>query len=139
MIDYILEKFTSIASKCLEENAKELKTKKQDLQLVFKLDEENNDVKYVIYNNWVKDKEITFLQVLRAKIDFKGYSLFVPKFIKGALNRFCEECKIEKDVVSVVLFFNEQNKMVMYLYNNITHLKQIELEELFDTTDIINQ
>ena len=138
MIDYILEKFTGIASKCLEEFAKELKVKKQELQLVFKLDEGNDDVKYVIYNNWLKEKEITFLQVLRAKIDFKGYSLFVPKFIKGALNRFCDECKIEKDVVSVVLFFNEQNKMVMYLYNNITHVKKIELEELFDTTDILN-
>jgi hypothetical protein len=138
MIDFILEKFTDITSKCLERNAKEHGSQKTKMQLVFKLGSDE-EVEYLIYKEYKPIKVVTFLQVLGVKLDFKGYSLFVPKFIKGALNRFCEEDKISKENVRVVLSFDDKNKLVMWLYDSNKYIKVVELESLFDSADMITE
>jgi len=138
MIDFILEKFTEITSKCLEKKAKEYETKKTNMQLVFKLNTED-EVEYLIYKDYQPKKVVSFLEVLGVKLDFKGYSLFVPNFIKGALNRFCEEESIEKDKVRVVMNFNNNNDLLIFLYNNNQFVKQVELESLFDGEDMIEK
>ena len=138
MIDYILEKFTDIASKCLERNAKENGCEKRDMQLVFKLGS-SGEAEYLIYKHYQPIKVLSFLEVLGVKLDFKGYSLFVPNFIKGALNRFCEEHKIEKDKVRILLSFDKNNKIVLWLYSSNQYVKQFELEELFDSQDILQE
>jgi hypothetical protein len=136
MIDYILEKFTDITSKCLEREAKKCSTEKKNMQLVFKLGADEN-AEYVIYKDYNPICNITFLQVLGVKLDFKGYSLFVPTFIKGALNRFCESHNIEKDKVRVILTFNEKNEMILWLYNNTQYVTQVVLEDMFDSQDML--
>ena len=78
------------------------------------------------------------MEVLGVRIDFKGYSFFVPNFIKGALNRFCESDNIEASKVSVVTYFNDK-EMVMWLYNGNQYVKQVELESLFNTEDILSE
>ena len=138
MIDFILEKFTEITSKCLERNAKEYGSQKTKMQLVFKLGSDD-EVEYLIYKDYQPIKVVSFLQVLGVKLDFKGYSLFVPKFIKGALNRFCEEDKISKANVRVVLSFDDKNKLVMWLYDSNKYIKVVELESLFDSADMITE
>lgn len=137
MIEFITEKFTDITSKCLERNAKEYNAKKQNMQLVFKLNASADDVEYLIYKDYKPEKVVSFLQVLGVKLDFKGYSLFVPNFIKGALNRFCESETIDKDKVRVILSFDDSNKMQMWLYNNSNFVKSVELDSLFDTQDMM--
>jgi hypothetical protein len=138
MIDFILEKFTDITSKCLERNAKDLGVPKHNLQLVFKLGEDG-EAEYLIYNDFKPHKPLSFMEVLGVKIDFKGYSLFVPNFIKGALNRFCESDNITIQNVRVVLWFNNSNDMEMYLYDGGKYIKHIELEDLFNTEDILQE
>jgi hypothetical protein len=138
MIDFISEKFTEISSKCLERNAKEYNAKKINMQLVFKLNKES-EAEYLIYKDYQPQKNISFMEVLGVKLDFKGYSLFVPKFIKGALERFCEEENIDKDKVRVVLNFNADNDLLLFLYNNNEFVKQVELESLFDGKDMIEE
>lgn len=137
MIDFISEKFTEIAKKCLERSAKEFGVGKTEVQLVFKFKEGSEEVDYVIMEKYKPKKVITFLQVLGVKLDFKGYSLFVPKFIAGSLKRFCTELKIEKRNVSVMLFENGTGHLIMWLYDGVKPLKQITLESLFDTDDIL--
>jgi hypothetical protein len=139
MIDFILEKFTDITLKCLERNSKSFGVEKKEVQLVFKF---NNieDVEYLIMNNYKPQKVLTFLEVLGVKLDFKGYSLFVPKFINGALNRFCVEHEIEKNKVAVVLSFNAtKNKLILWLYNGNQPIKEVELESLFDGEDMLTE
>jgi hypothetical protein len=138
MIDFILEKFTEITSNCLEKRAKEYETKKINMQLVFKLNKDE-EVEYLIYKDYQPKKNISFLEVLGVKLDFKGYSLFVPKFIKGALGRFCEEFDIDKEKVRVLLNFNANNELLIFLYNNNEFVKQVELESLFDGEDMIDK
>jgi hypothetical protein len=136
MVDFILEKFTEIVSKCLERNAKEYKTDKKNMQLVFKLGVDG-ETEYLIYKDYQPVKVVTFLQVLGVKLDFKGYSIFVPKFIKGALDKFCEELSIDKDNVRVVMNFDDKDKINVWLYNSNQFVKQVELETLFDNAESI--
>lgn len=137
MIDIISSKFNSIASECIIRNAKEFQVKKEQVQLVFKLGVDGNS-EYLIYKDFKPNKVLTFLQVLNVRLDMKGYSLFVPSFIKGALNRFCDEHKIGKDKVRVVIMLNENSSLNMWLYNDSQYVKQIQLESLFDASDMIN-
>jgi len=138
MIDFILGKFTDITLKCLERNSKSFGVEQKEVQLVFKFNN-SGDVEYLIMNNYKPQKVLSFLEVLGVKLDFKGYSLFVPKFIGGALNRFCVEHKIEKSKVSVLLSCNAKNELVIWLYNANQPIKQVELESLFDGEDMLTE
>jgi len=138
MLDVILEKFSDITKKCLDKHSKEFGVEKQDVQLVFKLDA-SDDVQYLMKKNFKTEKVLTFLQVLGVKLDFKGYSLFVPKFIKGALERLAKENSIDLDKVFVLLRYNKKEQLVLWLYNYITPVKQIELTSLFDSSDLIEE
>jgi hypothetical protein len=136
MIEFISEKFSSIAIKCLERNAKEFKVGKKEVQLIFKLNT-SNEVDYLIAKQYEPQKVLSFLEVLGVKLDFKGYSLFVPKFIKGALTRFCDEHKIEKSKVGVLISCSDKDELIMWLYGGNKAIKQVTLESLFDTEDIL--
>lgn len=138
MIDFILGKFTDITLKCLERNSKSFGVEQKEVQLVFKFNNAE-DVEYLIMNNYKPQKVLSFLEVLGVKLDFKGYSLFVPKFIGGALNRFCVEHKIEKSKVSVLLQCNTKNELIIWLYNANQPIKQVELESLFDSEDMLTE
>jgi hypothetical protein len=135
MIDIILEKFTEISKKCLDKQSKELGVDKKNVQLIFKLNLKD-EVEYLITENCKPKKVLTFLEVLGVRIDFKGYSLFVPKFIHGALHRFCKE-GIQPDKVSVMLFCGNSDKLIMWVYNGSTPVKQITLQSLFNEEDVI--
>jgi hypothetical protein len=139
MIDTIKEKFTEIASKCTNKYAKENATQQKNVQLVFKLSKDKEDSEYLIYKDYKPLKELTFLQVLCVPIDLKGYSLFVPKFIRGALMRFCGEFEIESDKVRTMITFDERGQMFMFLYNGSQFVKQVELESLFDVSDLVTE
>ena len=138
MIDFIMKSFTGITSKCLEKNSKEYKTEKKNMQLVFKLGADG-ETEYLIYKSYEPQKVVTFLEVLGVRFDIRGYSVFVPKFIKGALERFCEQDNIEKSNVRVVLNFDEKDNLLMWLYDSNKFIKQVELENLFETEDILEK
>jgi hypothetical protein len=135
MVDFINEQFTSIVKKCLEKNSKELKVPTQNLSLVFKLDNDG-EVEYRIYKNYAFEKVLTFMQVLGVKIDLKGYSLFVPNFIEGSLNRISEQENIPKSDINIIVFFHEGKDMRMMVYNKTIFVKYITLESLFDSKDM---
>jgi len=136
MIDVIQNKFTDISSKCLEKYAKQEGVKKTDVQLIFKLGQ-SGDAEYLIYKQYKPLKVLTFMEVLGVRIDFKGYSLFVPNFIKGALNRYSSENNISKENVRVMLLFNEKNDMFMWLYDGTNCIKQVDLESMVNGEDIL--
>ena len=81
-------------------------------------------------------KVLTFMEVLGVRIDIKGYSLFVPKFIRGALNRFSDEKAIPKTDATVICMFDTNDKMKLMLYNKETFVDFVEFDSLFDGKDI---
>jgi hypothetical protein len=135
MVDFINDQFTSIVRKCLEKNAKELKVPTQNLSLVFKLDNDG-EVEYRIYRDYRFEKVLTFMEVLGVKIDLKGYSLFVPKFIQGSLHRIAQQDGIQKSDINIIVFFADVKDMKMMVYNKTAFAKYITMESLFDTEDI---
>ena len=135
MVEMILGKFTDITLKCLERNAEALSVEKKDVRLVFRLNAEG-EVEYWITKFYKPQKKLSFLEVLGVKLDFKGYSLFVPKFIQGALNRFCVEDNIERKNVYVVLS-NVDDNLVMKLQDERKEVRKINLKSLFNADDMV--
>lgn len=137
MIGMIKEKFSDIATKCTTRYAKEEATMRDKIQLVFKLSDDGSEAEYVIYKDYKPLKKITFNQVLGVKIDMMGYGLYVPKFIRGSLVRFCETFDITKKDVRVVLSIQENEDLFMYLYNGGKFIREVELESLFNPEDMV--
>lgn len=137
MIGMIKDKFTDIATKCTTRYAKEEATMRDKIQLVFKLSDDGSEAEYVLYKDYKPLKKITFNQVLGVKIDMMGYGLYVPKFIRGSLVRYCETFNIEQKDVRVVLSIQENEDLFMYLYNGGKFIREVELESLFNPEDMV--
>jgi hypothetical protein len=137
MIGMIKDKFSDIATKCTTRYAKEEATMRDKIQLVFKLSDDGSEAEYVIYKDYKPLKKITFNQVLGVKIDMMGYGLYVPKFIRGSLVRYCETFDIAKKDVRVVLSIQENEDLFMYLYNGGNFIREVELESLFNPEDMV--
>lgn len=137
MIGMIKDKFSDIATKCTTRYAKEEATMRDKIQLVFKLSDDGSEAEYVIYKDYKPLKKITFNQVLGVKIDMMGYGLYVPKFIRGSLVRFCETFDITKKDVRVLLSIQENEDLFMYLYNGGKFIREVELESLFNPEDMV--
>jgi hypothetical protein len=137
MLGAIKEKFTDIATKCTTRYAKEEGTMRDKVQLVFKLSDDGKDAEYVMYKDYKPLKKITFMQILGKKVDLMGYSLYVPKFIRGSLVRFCDTFSIEQKNVRVVLSIQENGDLFMYLYNGGNFIREVELESLFNPEDVV--
>lgn len=137
MLGVIKEKFTDIATKCATRYANEQATMRDKIQIVFKLNENGSESEYLIYKDYKPLKKITFMQVLGVKIDMMGYSLYVPKFIRGSLVRFCETFNIEPKNVRVMLSIQENGDLFMYLYNGGNFIREVELESLFNPEDVV--
>lgn len=135
MVEIILGKFTDITLKCIERNAEAFSVDKKDVRLVFRLNKDE-EVEYWITKFYKPQKKLSFLEVLGVKLDFKGYSLFVPKFIQGALNRFCVEDNIERKNIYVVLS-NVDDKLIMGLQDERKEVRKINLKSLFNADDMI--
>jgi hypothetical protein len=138
MVEVISDKFNEIVKKCLEKNAINFNVDKSKVQLSLRFNS-RNQLEYLICKMYEAQKSISFKEVLGVKIDLKGYSLFVPKFIKGALNRFSEEYKIETSRISVMIFIGEDNDLDLWLYDGINPIKEINLASLFDAEDITTE
>lgn len=137
MIDVIVTKFNEIAKNCIIRNAKELSVDKANVQLVFKLGM-SGEAEYLIYKEYKPIKALKFLEVLGVRLDMYGYSLYVPNFIKGALNRFCDEHKIGRDKVRVLFNLSQSGNLIGWLYNDSQYVKQFEVASLFEASDMIN-
>ena len=138
MVEFISDKFNEIVKKCLENNAVNFKVDKTEVQLILKFDSDD-ELQYLISKMYKAQKSISFKEVLGVKLDLKGYSLFVPKFIKGALNRFSEEYKIETSNISVMIFMGNNNNLNLWLYDDVSPIKEIKLASLFDTDDMTTE
>jgi hypothetical protein len=138
MVEFISDKFNEIVKKCLEKNAVNFKVDKNEVQLILKFDS-NNELEYLISKMYKAQRSISFKEVLGVKLDLKGYSLFVPKFIKGALKRFSEEYKIETSRISVMIFMGNNNNLNLWLYDDVSPIKEIKLASLFDTEDMTTE
>jgi hypothetical protein len=131
MIDFISAEFTKICKKAIEKFSNDLQKPKEDVAITFNLNQ-NGEVIYRLLKDFKFEKEVTFLEILGVRIDFKGYSMLVPPFIQKSLIGFCEEYKIEPSKVNVMVLL-VQEKICLVLFNDTEQIKQIKLDDLLKT------
>ena len=130
MIEFISAEFTKICKKAIEKFSDDLQTPKEDVAITFNL--KNGEVYYNLLKDFKVYKEVTFMEILGVRIDFKGYSMLVPPFIQKSLLGFCEELKIEQSKVNVMALLVQEN-ICLVLFNDTEQIKQIRLDDLLKT------
>jgi hypothetical protein len=130
MIDFISAEFTKICKKAIERFSNDLQKPKEDVAITFNL--KDGEVYYNLLKDFKVHKEVTFMEILGVRIDFKGYSMLVPPFIQKSLLGFCQEFKIEENKVNVMALLVQEN-ICLVLFNDTEQVKQIRLDDLLKT------
>jgi hypothetical protein len=141
MIDFIVSQFSEISKKAIKRFSGTYGTTPQNVQISFSLkpivvEVENEkkvdyDVVYKVYKDYQKVEDVTFLNILGVRIDFKGYSFIAPPFIQKTLVRFANELGVNNQNVFVMLYLNDDNALKLNLFNLGEFVKSVELEDLF--------
>lgn len=129
MVEFIVDKFNEIIFKACERYGKEEGLPSSEIQVLFYLDEEG-EVCYKILKKYTPFKDVTFNEILNVKIDFKGYSLLVPPFIKKTIIEFSEQVPASPLNLNILCVAKENRDVNLFLYNQRQALKEIKLEEL---------
>jgi len=127
MTDFIVDKFNEIVYNACERYGRENELSGDKMQILFRLNEED-DVEYDLLREYKKVKNLTFNEILNVKIDFRGYSIIVPSFIKQTLKSYSEQLETSPTNLSVMCVIAEK-KVVLCLYKGFDFVKQISLEE----------
>lgn len=127
MTDFIVDKFNEIVYNACERYGRENELSADKMQILFRLNEED-DVEYDLLREYKKVKNLTFNEILNVKIDFRGYSMIVPSFIKQTLKSYSEQLETSATNLSVMCVIAEK-KVVLCLYKGFDFVKQISLEE----------
>lgn len=130
MIDFISAEFTKICKKAIEKFSNDLQKPKEDVAITFNL--KDGEVYYNLLKDFKIEREVTFMEILGVRIDFKGYSMLVPPFIQKSLLGFCDEFKIEQSKVNVMALLVQEN-ICLVLFNDTEQVKQIRLDDLLKT------
>jgi len=132
MIDFISGEFKKISKNAITRIANELNDSSANVQLVLSLNDDG-DNGYTALHNYRVHKKLTFLQLLGVRIDFKGYSLIAPPFIRKALHSFAEAEGVDVSKINVMILENNGD-VVLFLYVGGNALRQIVFEDLFAET-----
>jgi hypothetical protein len=130
MIDIIVSQFGEISKKAIKRYSSSYGTTPENVQISFSLDADG-EVIYRVYNNYKKIEDVTFLNILDVRIDFKGYSFIAPPFIQKTIVRFANELGVKIQNVFVMLYLNDDNALKLNLFNMGEFVKSFELEDLF--------
>ena len=102
MTEAIRGEFVKLVLKAAQRYSKEFKTIEQNVQIVFKLNEESENV-YAIYKEYAEHSQVKFNNLLGVTIDFSGRSLYVPPALNTILLKLNDELKLEPNKVKVML------------------------------------
>ena len=138
MIDFIQSETKKIMYKCCERYAATQRMSIENVQLVLGLNEDGNT--YTVCENYQPKVNMNFLGVLGVKIDFKGYSVIAPPFIRKSLLRFSEAHNIPHADVKVMCVpskdENGKSDVFLFVYNGVNYVETITFHELFREEDV---
>ncbi len=129
MMEIIVDKFNEIIYKACERYGKEEGLDRNKMQVLFSLDDEG-EVKYSLLKEYRPFKEVTFNQILNVKIDFRGYSMIVPPFIKDTINKYSEKLTTSAQNLFVMCVIKRENEIALFLYNDKKPVEEIVLAEI---------
>lgn len=129
MVNAIIGKFNEIVYRACERYAKEENVGTEGIQVLFSMDEQD-DVKYQIAKNYAPIKDVTFNQILNVRIDFKGYGMIVPEFIKRTILMYADEYKTRPQELFVMAQPKTIKDVTLFMYEGKKYKEQIKLDEL---------
>jgi len=129
MMEIIVDKFNEIIYKACVRYGNEEGVDGNKMQVLFSLDDEG-EVKYSLLKEYRPFKDVTFNQILNVKIDFKGYSMIVPPFIKNTINKYSESLSTSPQNLFVMCVVKRENEIGLFLYNEKKPVEEIILAEL---------
>lgn len=130
MLDSIIDKFKNIVQEACGRFGKQEGVAPQEIQVLFSIGEEE-EVKYTLLKQYKPLSDVTFNQLMGVKIDFRGYSLFVPQFIKAQLTEYAEELSVPiRQLTVMCVYIQDANTVQLWLYNGKDAVKEVVLEDL---------
>lgn len=128
-MSFIVSQSKQIMGNAIERYAKKWNTPPQTMQLMFKL-QGDDAVAYYLLKDFKMESELSIMDILGVKIDFKGYSLIAPAFIRKSMERIVQQYKItDPNFLSVMVVKRPEIKM--YAYNQKASIGEITFEYLF--------
>jgi hypothetical protein len=131
----IISEFRKTVGKAQERFAKELKTTADHIQLALGINPDGTG-KYVLYNSYTPVRVLTIEQVLGVKIDLMGKAGMVEGFLQKVLPRLAEQKKVPVEKMRL-LCIKKEEKQYLYLFNDITPVGEIELEDLISNEELM--
>ena len=138
MVQLIQGQTKKIMYDCCKKYADRISQPIENIQLILSVKESNSEVKncYTICENYSPKVEYDILQVLNVRIDFRGYSLLAPPFIRKAISRFAEKYGVTPFNLKVMCIAEADKNVNLYLYDEFTFLEEIDFQQLFSEEDI---
>jgi len=133
------EEFNKIASKAInrESEKEKIPADKVHLQLLLKKDADgdiSNGYRYLVDGLPLmengKEVKLSFTDILGVKIDLKGYSLIVPRFIKKVLLKLSVQHGIPAENISAIVRLVD-SKVRVLLYNQFSLVKELQTSDMF--------
>lgn len=133
MKDFIIEEATKIFYKCLtglEKTDSEKDVHTVSLLIRKETKNQNDELIYSVCVDHIPVRNISFMNVLGVKIDFKGYSLLVPPKIKEIVQDF--ELEFGTVDIAVAIYKNEEEdgEIKLYVFANGQVKREFHLEDV---------
>jgi hypothetical protein len=126
-MSFIVSQTRQIMSRAIERYAKERGAQPEAMQLLMKM--KDDGVGYFLMRDYRLEKELTIMDILGVRVDFKGYSLIAPQFIRQSLERMVGQYNVSAGDLSVIVTRRQEIKM--YAYNQKNVIGEVTFAYLF--------
>ena len=106
----------------------------EDTQILIKSDD-SDGVNYQMCKKWNPNEEVTFKDIMDAKVDILGFEYMSAPFLRKSVDMYAKA--YEKPSSEMNLFIFEKNeKLGVAIYENTTFKEAISLEKQFERLGI---
>lgn len=126
-MSFIVSQSKGIMSRAIDRYAKQKDVTPEKVQLLLNM--KDAGVGYFLMQNFRIEQELSIMDVLGVKVDFKGYSMIAPPFIRQALERMTDQYKVTAADLSVII--TKRPDVKMYAYNAKSIIGEVTFEYLF--------
>jgi hypothetical protein len=133
MLEIVVSETQKVFVKAINKFAKDALLDQTQVSFLLSLKDgaEGKEVKYEVCHEYVPIRETNIKEILGVKkIDFKGYTYFIPPRIKQILEDFAVAMKSEDVEVAVFLNREDEDKIRYFLYSGGTYVKEFNLEDV---------
>lgn len=127
-MSFIVTQSKKIMGNAIDRYAKTWGAEPRDMGLLLRMKGES-EIEYSLMRQFRIEKELSIMDILGVKIDFKGYSMIAPPFIRKSMERMCGQYNVPPADLSVIIL--KPSDVKMYSYNKGNCIGEVTFEYLF--------